>query len=103
MKVELEYRNGKVTSYVYVDIDSKEILVDISLFPKSCFFYASYDGIECWLMKVGEEAEEQRIFLDIEWLINKWNGPKDIVEALKINKEKVLAEIPNLREKYLVS
>lgn len=100
MRIELEYGKGRRKTYLSVDLETEEILVDISLFPPTCFLCACFDGIGMHRIKVGEKGKSERTFLNIKWLIEEWGGPKELVEAMKVRREKVINDIPALREKY---
>lgn len=99
--VELEFGEKRKKLFLKIDLNTEEIWVDINYFPFTCFLCAMCDGISYLSSKCGSKGQYDRVLLPIEWLINDWGGPKEIVQALKIRKDKTLSEIPRLREKYL--
>ncbi len=96
---ELCFGEGKKKLYLNIFFDPDEIWVDIQHFPKTAFFCAAADGETL----ITYPNEKKKMFVNIKWLINKWGGPTDVVECLKIREELTLKEMPRLKEKYKVN
>jgi|GEM_PF-7010049 len=97
---EIELSKGKESIFFKVFFDPDSIWIDIGVLPHSAFLCACLDGqplIEC---ESGESGLNKRQFLDIEWLINEWEGDPYIIEALKFQRSNIQADLPRLREKY---
>lgn len=97
---EIELGNKKRKFFLKVFFDPLEIWVDLSGLPNDATLCALCDGISFIEGKVGSKGQYTRRFVNIEWIINQWGGDKEIVEAVKKRKQKIIEDIPNLMEKY---
>ena len=99
--IEIELRHHSEKSVFLIITPDSEIWVDTKGLPNSAFLCACYDVVSLIKGKVGEEGkEEERAFLPMDWLINDWGGPQDLIAILKKRKEETLEDLPRLREKY---
>lgn len=77
-----------------------EIWVDFKGLPQTAFLCALCDGVPFIQSKCGDKGKEERIFVNIEWVINEWGGDREIIEAIKKRKQMILDDLPKLKEKY---
>ncbi len=100
--IEIEIGKGKRKFFILIHVDPISIWIDTKSLPQTAFLCALCDSIPFLEAEVGPKKKEKRIFFNIEWAINDWGGDKELVNALKIRKQKILDDIPNLREKYAI-
>lgn len=93
-------KNKKKRIFLLVHFDPLEIWIDTAGLPESASLCAMGDAMPFKRAKVGENGTITRYFVNIEWAINEWGGPKELVDALKRRKELTLEELPELKKKY---
>lgn len=104
----IEYEIGEKRNKIYVlgNLENDEIWVDFNALPKSAFLCALCDCPSLLQAKCGEHGRKKRTFVSIEWAINEWGGPKEIVEALQKRKKMTLQDLAakrkNLQQKVEV-
>ncbi len=99
-EIEIGDKKKKKKVFLLLEFDPVQIWIDISGLPPSAYLCACIDGTPFKKAKVGENGNITRYFVNIEWAINEWGGPKDIVNALKNRKEMTMQELPGLIKKY---
>lgn len=97
---ELELGSESRKFFLKVLFEPFEIWVDFAGIPASAFLCAMFDGTEIMKSKVGSEGQYERTFVNIEWIINEWDADKEIIEAIKKRKQKIIDELPEMKEKY---
>lgn len=101
MLIEIENIRGKKKLYQLVNIKTHEIWVNITMLPRTAILCALFDGVTSMKAKVGTKKKEERIFLNLDWCINDWGcKDKELLDLMKSSREKLVAEIPALKEKY---
>jgi len=97
---ELELGRSNRKFFLKVYIDPLEIWVDFKAVPDTAYLCALHDAIPIMQATVGKSRKIKRSFVNIEWLINEWGGDKDIIEAIKRRKQRIIDDLPRLKEKY---
>ena len=94
----LEFGDKKGKVYLGVNVETQQIIVDTKFLPETAFLCACFDCQEMYSMDVGKDNEDKRTFIDIDWVINEWGGPKDLIEAIKRRKASIIKSIPQMKE-----
>ena len=97
---ELELGKGKRKIFVRIEFEPLKIWIDTKGLPDSATLCAMCDAIPFSIAKCGNKYQHERYFVDMEWAINDWGGPEDIVEALKRRKQMIIDDLPKMKEKY---
>jgi len=98
--IEMEIgKSRKVFLKIFFDPD--EIWVDTHGLGQSAEFCALIDCTPILMAKCGVRQKTRRTFVNINWAIDEWGGPKDLVEALKKRREITLKQMPELKKKLL--
>ncbi len=98
---EIELGDETMKFFIKIFFDPFEIFIDFKGIPETAFLCAMFDGTTIIRAKCGEdEKEEERYFANIDWFINDWGGDEEIVSALKIRKQIIIDDLPNLKSKY---
>jgi hypothetical protein len=98
---EIEFGKGKSKLFIIVFFDPVEIWVDTKALPPASSICALCDGIPILQSECGEKKPyHKRTFVNMEWVINDWKGPEDLIEVIKSKRDKILEDLPLLREKY---
>ena len=100
MQIERQFGKGKKKFFALIELDPFDILIDFKSLPVTAFICACVDRVQCFKAVVGEKGKEERIFVGIDWCINEWGGDKELVEALKIYKQRTFEELPELIAKW---
>lgn len=99
IEIESGKKKGGKSTFLQFDLINAELWVDVSGLPDA-FLCASFDGQPARIGQCGEKGNKKITFLRIEWLINEWGGPDEIVEALKKVREIYMGLLEEYRTKY---
>lgn len=97
----LTFGNRK-KAYVQVFPDTKEIWVDMDMYPISMLLCALVDGIGIMTTKIKDKDHQ---FVNSEWVINEWGGPKEFIEHTIKGIERIernMSDILSRKEKNFV-
>ena len=97
-EIELIKEGQSIFLKIFFEPDS--IWVDTSALPHSAYLCACFDGQSLIESECGETELDTRQFLNMDWLLNEWNGDPEIVAALEFQKANLEKELPRLKEKY---
>lgn len=98
--IELEIGNKR--KKIFLLIDKHDVIwIDTKGLPGTAYLCACFDGISIVIAKCGMSRRIERHFVPIEWAINEWGGPDNIVEALKTRRKMTMDDLPNLKKKYI--
>ena len=86
-----------VNFYVMVENVTEKMFVDVGALPLSAFLCAGHDGVDMFSV-VPEHETEPHDFLPMEWVINDWGGYPDLIEAIKGQRDRIIKELPKIRE-----
>jgi hypothetical protein len=101
--IEIEIRptnQSKKKAFLMFDIVNEKLYCDVTIFPATMMLCAMCDGIPFLQSEVGARKGNKRFFVNIDWIIEEWGGPKDIVEATIQRKAIEFEQLTHYREKY---
>lgn len=96
IEIQLGRKNRKIFMIVYPF--DEEIYIDTKGLPPSATLCAMCDGTPFLVGKCGAKHDHERNFVNIEWAINEWGGPKDLVDALKKRKQMTIDSFAKYRD-----
>ena len=102
MIIEIELDNSKVKKkcYLLFDIEKEELWVPTEDLGRGVHLCAMFDGAPLMSSKVGN-GNEEKVFVKVNWAINDWGGPDNVVAALKKRRDIEIGKLKFYREKYL--
>lgn len=98
VEIELGRSNRKI--FLQILLEPFEIWIDTQGLPQSAFLCAMCDAQPMMQVQCGKRGNHTRYFLNIDWAINDWGGPKDFVQALKTRKQMMIDDREQLIKKY---
>ena len=76
---------GKSSAYLLIYPMQKRIFFNIDILPKTAFLCAACDCTIFVEAKINRRTT--KLFVDIDWAINQWGGPKEYIDHLKLAKD----------------
>ena len=96
VETELKIKKNKI--YLITFPHEEEIFIDTRALPKSALLCAMCDGISCFCANVGpQKRKQERCFIPIDWAINDWGGPKELVDAMKKRRQIMMDDMEHMR------
>lgn len=86
---------------ILIENDTEKMWVDCGALPDSAFLCACHDG--CKTLRSKTESGASHMFLEMDWVINEWGGYPDLVKAIKDQRDRIIKELPNIRERLNAS
>ena len=99
--IELRVNKKNLTVYLKVFPFTEEIWVDFYGLPSSAVFWAMSHRLPFLECVVGEDEKEKRYFVNIDWVINDWDGPPEFIDKLIEYKENIVSRFDEFRKMRL--
>jgi len=97
----IEFEMGKHTRKFYILVypfsNPPEIWIDTKFLPGTGKLCALIDNTPMFFLKVGKKHNLERMFVNIEWVINEWGGPDKFVDACKKRRDNFLGRMEEFR------
>ena len=93
----MSMRNGKGKFFLIIYPYDGEIFIDTKALPQSALLCAMCDNTRFLLAKVGGKRKQERSFVSIDWIINDWGGPEELVSLVKRKKQDLMDEMEQLK------
>jgi len=97
---EIELGTENRPFFVLLSYNPFEMYVDLSVLPQAATLCLLADGCGVLNAMCGEDKNIQRRFVNSNWVINEWGGDKELVNAIKKSKQRLLDDLPDLMKKY---
>lgn len=97
--IERQFNKGNKLLFIIIYPHEGEIYLDTKCLPNSAMLCAMCDGISFLQCKVGEKTHLERTFVSLDWAVNDWGGPSDIVDILKKVQENQIRDMEDLKTK----
>lgn len=88
--------NGKKKLYYIVNVEPFALWIKSGIIGHAGFMCAMFDGTTLKQVQVGKRKTDVRIFVNIDWAINDWGCKEDWITELKLFKEKMIKNLPDL-------
>lgn len=91
--IEEEYGDDDRKFFCLIYVNPLEIWVDFQGLPSGIFLEAMHDGTPALRADVGEGQKESRIFINLEWVLDKSSCDDHLKEVLRDRKKIISSKL----------
>lgn len=99
--IEEEYKDDARQFFFLIYVNPLEIWVDFQGLPSGVFLEAMHDGTPALRADVGEGQKEQRIFVNLQWILDKSSCEEKLKDVLIERKKIISSRLPEYEKKIL--
>lgn len=98
--IEIEMGDTNRTFFLRIQLSDDSIWIDTKGLPEAVLLCAMHDGKEAYLGQCGDRSQYQRVFLPANWVINEWDGDKELINTIQARIDELKADLPKLKLKH---